>query len=165
MERPQTQDHTHGHLDHVMATAQVKGKTGAKVFMHEKDLPLYQNLKMQAQLFGLEADEPIPVDQFLEHEMDIQWSGRKLKTIHTPGHSPGSCCFYIEGKTPIVFSGDTLFLRSIGRTDLWGGNADQLTRSIKQRLYTLDGDTVVLAGHGPDTTIASEKRQNPFVSM
>ncbi|MEQ1877267.1 MAG: MBL fold metallo-hydrolase [Bdellovibrionia bacterium] len=157
--------HTHGHLDHVLATAGVKAATQAPVYLHKGDLPLYENLRKQCELFGLDAGEgPVPVDHFLEHEMDITLGTKKLKTIFTPGHSPGSCCFYVEGKAPMVFSGDTLFLKSIGRTDLWGGNSDQIAKSIKQRLYTLDGDTLVLAGHGPDSSIAYEKRNNPFVS-
>jgi hydroxyacylglutathione hydrolase len=156
--------HTHAHLDHVMATAKVKDATGATIYLHEKDLPLYQNLKTQAQLFGFEADEPKPVDKFLEHEMTIEFGKTKLETIHTPGHSPGSCCFHFEGKESLLFTGDTLFLKSVGRTDLWGGNQEQLFRSIKNRIYTLDGDTTVLPGHGADSTVAFEKRNNPFVS-
>lgn len=155
--------HTHGHLDHVMATPQVHQVTQAPVYMHKGDLPLYQNLKQQARLFGIEADEPTAVTQFLEHEMAFMCAKKKIKTVFTPGHSPGSCCFYVEGKEPLLFSGDTLFMQSIGRTDLWGGNSDQIAKSIKQRLYVLDGDTRVLPGHGPDTTIAHEKRNNPFV--
>jgi hydroxyacylglutathione hydrolase len=155
--------HTHGHLDHVMATPQVKEATKALIYMHKGDIPLYQNLKQQAQLFGIQADEPTPVDQLLEHGMEFTCAKRKIKTVFTPGHSPGSCCFYVEAKEPLLFSGDTLFMQSIGRTDLWGGNSDQIAKSIKQRLYTLDGDTRVLPGHGPDTTIAYEKRNNPFV--
>ena len=156
--------HTHGHLDHVMATAKIKTETQAPIYLHKGDLPLYENVVKQAQMFGLDAEDPLPVDKYLEHEMEVKWANLRLKTIFTPGHSPGSCCFHFEGKESLVFSGDTLFLKSIGRTDLWGGNADQIAKSIKQRLYSLDGDTVVLAGHGPDSTIAYEKRNNPFVS-
>lgn len=157
--------HTHGHLDHVLATAEIKAATQAPIYLHKGDEPLYANLKKQCELFGLDAGEgPVPVDHYLEHEMDIKWAGLKLNTIFTPGHSPGSCSFHFEGKESMVFTGDTLFLKSVGRTDLWGGNFDQLSKSIKNRLYSLDGETIVLAGHGPDSTIAYEKRNNPFVS-
>jgi glyoxylase-like metal-dependent hydrolase (beta-lactamase superfamily II) len=86
-----------------------------------------------------------------------------LRAIHTPGHTPGSTCFLLEDGPPILFSGDTLFRRSIGRTDLWGGDTDQIVASIRGRLFSLPGATPVVCGHGPDTTIGEERRANPFV--
>jgi glyoxylase-like metal-dependent hydrolase (beta-lactamase superfamily II) len=95
----------------------------------------------------------------------IRFGGHALRAIHTPGHTPGSTCFSLEGDHPMLFSGDTLFRRSIGRTDLWGGDTEAILASIRRRLFTLPGDTPVVCGHGPDTTIDEEKRLNPFAGL
>jgi glyoxylase-like metal-dependent hydrolase (beta-lactamase superfamily II) len=84
--------------------------------------------------------------------------------IHTPGHTPGSTCFRLEAETPVLFAGDTLFRRSIGRTDLWGGDTEMIFASIRRKLFTLPPDLRVICGHGPDTTIGEERRENPFVT-
>jgi hydroxyacylglutathione hydrolase len=86
-----------------------------------------------------------------------------VKVIHTPGHTPGSVCFYATGTDEVIFTGDTLFTGSIGRTDLWGGSFEQIIPSIKERLMTLDDNVKVLPGHGDDTTIGTERRHNPFL--
>ena len=156
--------HTHAHLDHMMATRRVQEETKSKTYLHKDDLFLWTNLQMQADMFGLETEPAGPVDTYLEDAMEISFGAEKIKTIFTPGHTPGSCCFYFEGKESILFSGDTLFRNSIGRTDLWGGDQAKIAKSIRQRLYSLDGDTLVLSGHGPDTQISHEKKHNPFVS-
>ena len=89
--------------------------------------------------------------------------GVELGVIHTPGHTPGSTTFVLPGDRNILFAGDTLFHRSIGRTDLWGGSHPQIIDSIQQRLMTFDDDTLVIAGHGPSTTVGQERRHNPFL--
>ena len=156
--------HTHAHLDHMMATKEVARQTNAPTFLHKEDLFLWTNLQMQADLFGFKVEPPGKVDSFLQDEMEIKFGKEKLKTIFTPGHTPGSCCFHFAGNDSILFSGDTLFKNSIGRTDLWGGDSTKIAKSIKNRLYSLDEDTLVLCGHGPETQISREKRYNPFVT-
>ena len=94
----------------------------------------------------------------------IPFGAFAVRAIHTPGHTPGSTCFLLDGDAPILFSGDTLFRRSIGRTDLWGGDTEQILASIREKLYTLPRETRVVCGHGPDTTIGEERRENPFVN-
>jgi glyoxylase-like metal-dependent hydrolase (beta-lactamase superfamily II) len=160
--------HTHAHFDHVMGTGEVAARTGAEILIHAGDRWLYDNVPMQAQMFGLwRADDvpPPPPTRELAGDEALAFGRREARALHTPGHTPGSLCFFLErdGETPIVFAGDTLFRRSIGRTDLWGGSFEAITRSIRERLLTLPDSTVVVAGHGPDTTIGEERAANPFV--
>ena len=160
--------HTHAHFDHVMGTREVAAKTGAEVLLHAGDRWLYDNVPMQAMMFGLwrpDSAPPPPPTRELAGDEALGFGRREAHALHTPGHTPGSMCFFLEhvGETPIVFAGDTLFRRSIGRTDLWGGSLEDITRSIRERLLTLPDATVVVAGHGPDTTIGEERAANPFV--
>jgi glyoxylase-like metal-dependent hydrolase (beta-lactamase superfamily II) len=158
--------HTHAHFDHIMGTGEVAAETGAEIVLHKEDRWLYDNLAVQTSMFGLPTPPPAPPPtRQLEADQALSFGRREAHAIHTPGHTPGSTCFFVEtvGETPIVFAGDTLFAGSIGRTDLWGGSAPQLQSSIRQRLFALPDDTVVVAGHGPDTTIGAEKENNPFV--
>jgi glyoxylase-like metal-dependent hydrolase (beta-lactamase superfamily II) len=155
--------HTHGHFDHIGGTAGVKRATGAAIRIHDGDRPLYDALPDQASFFGLSAQPAIPPDGGFEDGETIAVGQFRLQAIHTPGHTPGSTCFYLEGDEPILFSGDTLFRRSIGRTDLWGGDTDTILQSIREKLYPLSIDLRVVCGHGPDTTIGEERRENPFV--
>lgn len=155
---------THTHIDHVGGNQEIRERTGAKVMLHEKDLPLYDNLGMQASLIGLDAPVRAAVDEHV-HQGDVVFFGSKgdsLEVLHTPGHTPGSCSFYLPNQG-LLFSGDTLFSGSVGRTDLWGGDFDTEMRSIKERLLPLPDATRVIAGHGPDTTIIEERRSNPFL--
>lgn len=151
--------HTHCHLDHITGTRAVAEATGAKIYIHEKDKPLYEMLPTQARMFGWNVKGPAPVDGTFADGDVFRFGKHELKVIHTPGHTPGSCCFHMPGE---LFSGDTLFQRSIGRTDLWGGNYQQEIESIQTRLFVLDA--VVHPGHGPDTTIREEKEENPFLT-
>ena len=156
---------THTHLDHVGGNHEVREKTGARVMLHEKDLPLYDNLGMQAQMIGLDTPVRGKVDEHI-HQGDVIFFGGKgdsIEVLHTPGHTPGSCSFFL-GSRNLLFSGDTLFSGSIGRTDLWGGDFDTEIRSIRERLLPLPDKTRVIAGHGPDTTIALERESNPFLT-
>jgi glyoxylase-like metal-dependent hydrolase (beta-lactamase superfamily II) len=160
--------HTHAHFDHVMGTHDVAAATGAETLIHAADRWLYDNVPMQAMMFGLWRPTdvpPPPPSRELAGDEAIAFGQREARALHTPGHTPGSMCFFLEraGETPIVFAGDTLFRRSIGRTDLWGGSAEDLRRSIRERLLTLPEATIVVPGHGPDTTIGDERSGNPFV--
>lgn len=154
--------HTHAHFDHIGASAQVHAALKAPLMLHPADDMLWENIEMQGQMFGMKFDRIERWNQDLEDEMPLTLGGHHLKTLWTPGHTPGSCCFSVG---EILFSGDTLFHRSIGRTDLWGGDFHQIQKSIRERLYTLDDDTTVICGHGPNTAIGREKRSNPFVSF
>jgi hydroxyacylglutathione hydrolase len=156
--------HTHAHFDHIMGSKDMREKTGALICLNKEDQFLYDKLTMQAGMFGLPAEDPLPVDKFFEDEEHFQVGSIKARVLHTPGHTPGSCCFSLAETDSILFSGDTLFQRSIGRTDLWGGSYEQIIDSIKDRLFTLDDSTRVIAGHGPDTDIWSEKKKNPYVN-
>ena len=114
-------------------------------------------------MFGVPCDDKLPPpDDFLQHEDEVSILGLAGKVLHTPGHTPGSLCFLFEGINLLV-AGDTLFRGSIGRTDLWGGDYQQIESSIKKVLYTLDEGLDVVTGHGPGTRIGTEMRQNAFI--
>ncbi len=155
--------HTHAHIDHIGGTAELAQQTGAKTWLHADDYMLHQNLEMQAQLLGMpKAPETQPIDAALCDNGVITFGDHELGVLHTPGHSPGSVCFSLSA-SDLCFSGDTLFCGSIGRTDLWGGDFAILETSIRDRLYTMNGATQVVTGHGPETSIDRERRTNPFV--
>ena len=156
--------HTHGHFDHIGGTAEVSRATGAAIRIHAADRPLYDRLPEQASFFGLSAEPPLPPDGGFADGEKISVGRFRLEAIHTPGHSPGSTCFLLEGEAPVLFSGDTLFRRSIGRTDLWGGDTDTILASIRQKLFALPAQLRVVCGHGPDTTIGEERTSNPFAA-
>jgi glyoxylase-like metal-dependent hydrolase (beta-lactamase superfamily II) len=151
---------THGHFDHVGANKRMKEVTGAKIAIHPDDEPMLDELSRSASMFGLSAENSPPADILLKDGDEIQFGDITLKVIHTPGHSRGGVSLFTPGH---LFSGDTLFAGSIGRTDLPGGHYDTLISSIKEKLLILDDDTQVYTGHGPETTIANEKRMNPFL--
>jgi len=158
--------HTHAHLDHIAETRDVKEATGGTIALHKDDLFLYDGFLMQAAMFGWRVKPVLPVEHFLADGETLAFGKRAARVLHTPGHTPGSCCFQIDGeRAPLLMSGDTLFRRSIGRTDLPGGDYETIERSIRERLYTLDPDTRVIPGHGPATTIGDESRSNPFVNL
>lgn len=159
--------HTHAHLDHIGATRKVKEKNGGKIGLHKDDLFLYENMKMQGQFLGLSVkDDPLPIDHYLVQGDVIEWGGKnRLEVLHTPGHTPGSICFHQQTENQnLLFAGDTLFMGSIGRTDLWGGDHEQILSSINTKLLSLPETTSVVCGHGPNTSIGREKKLNPFLS-
>ena len=160
--------HTHAHFDHIGRSCDCKDYTGAELFLHRDDLFLYRDLSLQGSFFGQSVSEAsYAIDFYLEQDMDLGLGKEVcsfLKTLHTPGHTPGSCCFYSDYfDEPLLFSGDTLFSQSIGRVDLPGGDGDKILRSIKKDLFTLPAETVVITGHGSMTQIGFEKKHNPFV--
>jgi glyoxylase-like metal-dependent hydrolase (beta-lactamase superfamily II) len=151
--------HTHAHLDHFLAAGEIRQQTGAPIWLHRSDEFLWSSLEQQCQAFGVPFTPQPDPDHWLEHEQDLSCGG---VCIHTPGHTPGSSSFYFED-AGLLIAGDTLFLGSVGRTDFPGGDPKALKQSIQQRLYTLNEDAVVVTGHGPETNIGKEMRQNAFV--
>jgi len=154
---------THAHIDHVGGIAKLQNATGAAVLMHRGDLPLYQNLAMQAEWLGVDAPAVVEVDQFLKEGDAVRCGSLALEVLHTPGHSPGSLSLHMPGEHRRIFSGDTLFQGSIGRTDLWGGSLDKILRSINETLLRFPDEIPVFPGHGPQTTIGDERELNPFL--
>ncbi len=157
--------HTHTHFDHIGGTKEVQEATHAPTMIHEKDLFLYEGVQMQLDSFRapFSAPEVAEIDRFLSDGDTVLAGGLEADVVHTPGHSPGSICLTVEGDRPVVIAGDTLFARSVGRTDLWGGDTSQLVDSIQRKLFALPDETLVVCGHGPTTTIGEERRLNPFV--
>ncbi|OGW55578.1 MAG: hypothetical protein A3D21_01350 [Nitrospirae bacterium RIFCSPHIGHO2_02_FULL_42_12] len=151
---------THAHIDHIGALKELKDSTGAKVLLHKEDVFLYENMHLQSSLFGLTDPLVTDIDLLIEDGMEFGQAGLKFHVIHTPGHSPGSVCYYFPDK---LFSGDTLFKNGIGRSDLWGGSHELLVESLRGILLNLDDAIEVYPGHGPSTTIGREKRDNPFI--
>jgi glyoxylase-like metal-dependent hydrolase (beta-lactamase superfamily II) len=156
--------HTHTHIDHVGATAPLQQHTGAEAHIHERDRFLYDMLPVQSALLGVPLPAQCDMLGTLNDGFSLRAGELELGVLHTPGHTPGSVCFYCESQGQrVAFTGDTLFLRGVGRTDLWGGDGPQLFRSLKTRLLTLEDDTKVVPGHGPATTIGEERRLNPYL--
>lgn len=155
---------THAHFDHVLASKELKELTGAPFYIHEDCVPWLEQLPTQGRLFGLSTfPEAAKPDQLLTSgPEEIDLGGIKLKTLYTPGHAPGHLSFYLPSEH-IVFSGDTLFAGSIGRTDLPGGDYNVLMDSIFSKLIPLGDETIVLAGHMQATTIGQERQTNPFL--
>jgi hydroxyacylglutathione hydrolase len=156
--------HTHTHIDHVGATAPLQRHTGVQAHIHEADRFLYDMLPVQARMLGLPLPPICIMEGSLRDDCTFHAGTLELGVIHTPGHTPGSVCFTVsENEQRWLFSGDTLFQRSIGRTDLWGGDSSAISRSLKERILPLADDTTVVPGHGPTTSIGAEKRHNPFL--
>ena len=156
--------HTHAHLDHFLASGDMKKATGATLCLHHDDLDLWKMLEVQCELFGV-AYVPVPLpDYWLKDEEKLLIGQVSVVALHTPGHTRGSMSFHFPGDK-LVLAGDTLFRGSIGRTDLWGGDFDTIEQSIRERLYSLDDATIVVTGHGPETEIGVEKETNQFVRL
>jgi len=154
---------SHAHLDHIMVARDIIEATGATFLMHASDVFIAESLPEAARSWlGREVLPAPPADAYVVDGQDLEIAGVNVRVIHTPGHTPGSLCLYAED-AGLLFSGDTLFRESIGRTDLPGGDTDQLLRSVSQRLFVLPDDTRVLPGHMQETTIAYERGHNPFV--
>ena len=151
--------HTHAHFDHVGATKELQDHWQCPAHLHTGDAFLIENLDLQTGAFGFPK---IPKPETMELQAGDRFEG--LGTLHTPGHTPGSCCFHgAFEKGHVLLSGDTLFRGGVGRTDLWGGDWDQLEASIQRELYPLDPATLVIPGHGPATVLGEEAESNPFV--
>ncbi len=157
---------THLHFDHVFGVNFMASQFGLKLQVHPDDVFLLDNLPQQLQMFGFNTNvDYIPeIGNYLKESDIIAFGEQQLKVLHVPGHSPGSIVFYNE-KEKFAVVGDVLFNGSIGRTDLPGGNFDQLIEGIRTKLFTLPDDTEIYSGHGPKTTIGQEKKYNPFVGV
>ena len=153
---------THGHVDHLAEVQKLNDQLHAEFLMHEADSFLVENASTQAAMFGLPDPGNLNPDRYLSEGDTISLGELKIKVLHTPGHSPGSITFFIEDK---LFVGDLIFASSIGRTDLPGGNYEQLIQSVESKIFTLPDSTKIFAGHGPSTTVFNEKTMNPFFNM
>jgi glyoxylase-like metal-dependent hydrolase (beta-lactamase superfamily II) len=153
---------THAHIDHVGGALKLKRLTGAPIFLNENDLPQLDLMDEQAAWLGIATPETAPPDDSLPDGAIIGLPSLPAHVIHTPGHTQGSVCLHFA-PLKLLIAGDTLFAGSIGRTDLPGGDSDQIIDSIHSRLLALPEETRVLPGHGPATTIGTERKSNPFL--
>lgn len=151
---------THGHFDHILGEKDAQDKTNVDVYIHENDRILAENLPVQLEKFGFvnNTESPKKITTFTENDI-FTLGETEIKVIHTPGHTPGSVCFLVENS---LFSGDTLFYTSVGRTDFEGGSFAQLSNSIKEKLFKLDDNIDVYPGHDLKTTIGHEKKYNCY---
>ena len=155
---------THAHIDHIAGALRLKEITGAPILYNQLDLPLVKMMDIQAGWLGIPTPKVSAPDEDLRDGQTISIVGLTGSVIHTPGHTQGSSCLYLPDQT-LLIAGDTLFAGSVGRTDLPGGNTQQLLKSIHDRLLTLPDDTKVIPGHGPNATIATERSENPFLQV
>ncbi len=158
---------THGHFDHLDGAAEIPRTAPIRVRAHTGDRVLFENpeaMRWFLDMFvpGHPTIEPVTVDEWLRTPSQFEALGESVEVRHVPGHAPGNVAFYFP-KSRVVFVGDSLFARGIGRTDLPEGNFDVLDKSIREQLYTLPGDTVIYPGHGPHTTVLSERQGNPYI--
>lgn len=154
---------THGHADHVCGNGPIQQATGAKIVMHRADAEFFSNPDVKSYFSMLGLPESPPADILVEDGDVISFGEESLHVIHTPGHTPGGICLY---SAPNCFTGDTLFVGGVGRTDFPGGSSNELARSIKERLLSLPPETVVWPGHGyggSKSTIGKEARSNPYL--
>ncbi len=153
---------THAHIDHVGGAVKLKRLTGAPILLNENDLPLLKMMEQQAAWLGVPTPEVTAPDASLANGLRVGLERYPALVLHTPGHTQGSVCLHFEPLN-MVIAGDTLFAGSIGRTDLPGGNSRQIIDSIESQLMLLSDETKVLPGHGPATTIGTERNSNPFL--
>jgi glyoxylase-like metal-dependent hydrolase (beta-lactamase superfamily II) len=152
---------THAHIDHIGA-AKLKAATDAPVLMNAADQELYDHLDVQASWLGMETPAHTEIDDGAREGDVLTLGPAEFRVLHTPGHTQGSISLWIPAENKLI-AGDTLFRDSIGRTDLPGGNPRQILHSIEDKLLRLPEETVVVPGHGPNTTIGREKERNPFL--
>jgi len=153
---------THAHIDHIGGAAKLKAATGASVLMNQNDQELYDHLDVQASWLGMEPPSRTSIDDAARDGDALTLGATEFRVLHTPGHTQGSISLWIPAENKLI-AGDTLFRDSIGRTDLPGGNPRQILRSIEDKLMGLPEETIVVPGHGPNTTIGREKERNPFL--
>jgi glyoxylase-like metal-dependent hydrolase (beta-lactamase superfamily II) len=153
---------THGHFDHISGNRALKSATGASLLVHEDDVPMLTEAVAHARLFMMRAENSPPPDLLLADQGEVRVGSVTLRVLHTPGHSPGGVTLVAPG---VAFCGDLVFHGSVGRTDLPGGSERMLLDSIRRHILTLPDDTVLYPGHGPETTVGFEKKQNPFFHL
>jgi len=154
---------THTHIDHVGAICELQEKMQTPTAIHKADLFLFEKLDVQAQWIRMPMPKRGVIDQFVQDGDAVTCKGIEMGVIHTPGHTPGSVSFHLPGDRNILFTGDTLFAQSIGRTDLWGGSYPEILKSIQKKLMSFKDETLVVPGHGRSTSIGHERRYNPFL--
>ena len=154
---------THGHYDHIGAVGELRKNTGATVWAHREEEKVLSDpyMNLSDDMGGM--DICVKADRLVSDKDEITAAGFNCRVLHTPGHTPGGCCFYFPDEC-LVYAGDTLFDHSVGRTDFPGGSMSALIRSIREKLFTLPEETVVLPGHGYSTQIGIEKEENPFAA-
>lgn len=153
---------THGHFDHVGGNREVLAATGATLLIHGGDVPFLSRAAEVATKYGLTTENSPPPDQLLEDGLLLTFGECGMQVLHTPGHTPGGCCLYLESEGKVI-TGDTLFAEGVGRTDFPGSSHEALIEGIRSKLLTLPDATVAYPGHGPATTIGHEKRYNPYI--
>lgn len=153
---------THGHLDHMLAAERISREYGIPVFCHEAELAVLADPVQNLTNRFLRHSYVLSGAQPLSDGAKFEAAGVAVELLHTPGHTPGGCCYYLRSEG-ILFSGDTLFYRSVGNTEFPGGSLSALARAIREKLYVLPEETIVYPGHGEETEIGSEKRENPYV--
>lgn len=149
---------THGHFDHIGGLNDLP--EGVKVLMHSSDMEWVKEVNTYLPMIGMPSMNIPTIDEYINDKDIIKLGNLEIKVIHTPGHTQGGVCFYIENS---LFSGDTIFRESVGRCDLPGGNFNQIVESIEQRIFTLPDDTIIYPGHGKTTTVAWEKEHNSYM--
>ncbi|MBC8180675.1 MBL fold metallo-hydrolase [candidate division KSB1 bacterium] len=150
---------THGHIDHLAEVPRLKDKFNAEFLMHESDSFLVEHASTQASMYGLSNPGNPKPDRYLAEGDTVSLGELKIEVFHTPGHSPGSITYFVEDK---LFVGDLIFAGSIGRTDLPQGNYEQLIKSVETKIFTKPDSTEIYPGHGPSSTVGTEKATNPF---
>jgi glyoxylase-like metal-dependent hydrolase (beta-lactamase superfamily II) len=160
--KPKYVVHTHGHIDHAIGANFLKKEYGIKALMHKGDLELLRRNSEFGRSIGIEIDQPSDPEIYVEEHDVIEFGDTTFKVLHAPGHSPGSIVLHNPDEK-LIFAGDVLFRRGIGRTDLMGGDHYTLIESIEQKLLTLDPETKVYSGHGEPTTVGEEKNENPLL--
>ncbi|MCP4521039.1 MAG: MBL fold metallo-hydrolase [Cytophagales bacterium] len=153
---------THSHVDHILGNFFVKNKYDVKLFIHKKDEETLRSVKLYAPTYGFELYQEVKCDEYLEEGDVVTFGNSSLNVLFVPGHAPGHIVF-VNKEQKFCINGDVLFRRSIGRTDLPGGDHETLITNIREKMFALPEDMVVYAGHGPSTTIGEEKRENPFL--
>jgi glyoxylase-like metal-dependent hydrolase (beta-lactamase superfamily II) len=157
--------HTHAHVDHIGALGEMRERTNATGLLHPADMPLYALLAEQARYLGIAPPRIVQIDGELRDGDVIAAGAARLTVLHTPGHTPGSCSFvYADAGTTTLLTGDTLFAGAVGRWDLGGTSLDDIVTSIRSKLLVFDDATRVVPGHGPFTTIGTEREHNPFLT-
>lgn len=153
---------THAHIDHIAGLGEMKRRTGAPIYLHPDDEPIYRTASMQAKMFGLRVDDPPPYDEKLADGDVVSVGELRFEVLHTPGHCPGLVCFH-EPRAKVVFCGDLVFQGSIGRVDLPGASPAAMRASLTRFLEALEDEVVVYPGHMGSTTVGSERHSNPFL--